>query len=86
MDVEPAPSASSTSEREEEFEGIPLNDEVNDESNNEDSNNEYFDSDIDNQGGAPRYPWENRILFPQSGLTVTDTAAMARGFSLRFGL
>ena len=72
--------------REEEFQNEPINNEVNDEANNEDFDNGFPDSDIDNGGPAPKYPWENRILFPQSSLTVRDTVGMARGFCLRFGL
>ena len=43
-------------------------------SNSEDSyhesNHEFFDSDIEDGAPATRYPWEKRILFPQSSLTV----------------
>ncbi|XP_043464001.1 uncharacterized protein LOC122499618 [Leptopilina heterotoma] len=56
-------------------------------SGSEDSDIEFLDNEVNgNENPNYTYPWENRIMFPQSNLTVRDVVAMTRGFSLRFGL
>ncbi|XP_043466329.1 uncharacterized protein LOC122501120 [Leptopilina heterotoma] len=52
----------------------------------EESDPEFFDNVEGNEDPINIYPWENRIMFSQSNLTVRDVVAMTRGFSLRFGL
>lgn len=58
------------------------NEDLSDRFDNIDSHN--FSSE--DKGPETKYHWENLIFFLQSQLTVRDTLAMVRGFSLRFGL